>query len=235
MPIKLKDIIKIKNISYVTGTLVRKISVGGGGGGPPAFVEDISDNIASANSDTLQLTIGSGNFGIVTYRIGTTGQNVSVSDDINGSWTEAISRELASHGEVGIFYRHNMGAGLTTVTISFSSATSIRWAFTEYSGVASSNALDQTTSADGSVSTVNPGDITTTTTNQLIVVAAGDNVANEYQAGASYTLQEVVPANPNGRFAYQDRVVSSIGTYGTAFGDASASTWIACAASFKSA
>lgn len=212
----------------------------GGGGSPPAQQQSpVTDNIASGTSDTLAYgsSVSSGNFLVLGCRVGDAGaeKTISVSDSVNGSWTRACSRYVASHGQVEIWFFANSGAGTPTVTLSFGGgATSIRYSIHAYTGVATSSPLDQQTTATAENGLIDPGDLTTTQASELLFSVCGTNSAEDLTAGSSWTHLASVPADPSARYGAQHRIVSSTGTYSgewqTTLGVAS---WVAAYATFK--
>lgn len=198
-----------------------------------------TDNIASGTSDTLAYgsSVSAGSLLIMAIRVGAD-KVFTVSDDVNGAWSTAVTRVLASHGEVGIFYFPNAAGGTTTVSVSLDGgATSIRWSIHEYSGAATASVVDQTATADGTLAASNDGpDVTTTSDGQLLFAVVGSNALDTFTAGTGWALQSEVPAAPGTRMFTQDRV-SDTGTYSADFASAGTSgqTWVAAVATFKAA
>jgi hypothetical protein len=219
---------------------VRRVGlVAGGGGGPITHVQTATDNIGSATSDTLAYgsNVSAGSLLVMSARVGDVDgdKTWTVSDSVNGSWTRANGVFLSGHGELEIWYFPNAASGATTVTLSFGgSASSIRWSIHEYSGVATSSPLEQNNSASGANGLPNNYDVTTTAANQLLFGVLGLNVINTVSPEPDFTLRAQVPAAPNTRYATQDRIVSSAGTYAAEFSYSDTSnSWIAAVATFK--
>jgi hypothetical protein len=85
---------------------------------------------------------------------------VQVSDNVNGAWTRAaVSDTFGGHGDIALYYLQNTAAapyGLT-ITITASTATYLAGAAGDYSGVATSGALDQAVAAQGTGTTADSG------------------------------------------------------------------------------
>jgi hypothetical protein len=184
-----------------------------------AHVQSNEDNIASGTGDTLAYGSGvtAGSLLVMSFRLGDPGsgpKTVTVSDDINGSWTEVPSSAFTGgSGQVGQFYFPNAGSGTTTVTIAISgAATSIRWAIHEFSGVATTSPLEQHNASTFSIGEDGP-DVTTVQANQVIFVSIGVNTAMTITAGTGYTLGQVVPDSPSARFATEYQIVAAATTY----------------------
>ncbi len=107
--------------------------------------------------------------------------NVQVSDNVNGAWTRApASLPFGStSGDNALYYVQNAkasAAGLT-VTIGASAATYLQGTFSEYSGVATSGALDQSATGKGTGTAV--------TTAATPAVSAGDLVYSALVTGGN--------------------------------------------------
>ena len=81
-----------------------------------------------------------------------TGQ-VQVSDNVNGAWTRAQASEhfTSGGGDIALYYVQNSHAALTgiTITVSAAAATYLPSAAAEFSGVATTAALDQSAVGEG--------------------------------------------------------------------------------------
>src|SRR4029077_5278714 len=85
-------------------------------------------------------------------------------------------------------------SGANTVTASYSGTNSHPWlAIYEYSGLSTTNPLDQTAKGQGSGTAVSTGATpTTSSANELVFAAAGfvNNYSGTVTAGAGYSLQQ---------------------------------------------
>ncbi len=122
-----------------------------------------------------------------------TGQ-VQVSDNINGTWTRAGASTTFSNGggDIALYYVQNSKAapfGLT-ITVGSSTATFLEAAAGEYSGVATSAALDQAVAAKGNSATPNSGSTPAVGAGELVVggIVTGGSPGN-VTAGAGFTMR----------------------------------------------
>ena len=122
-----------------------------------------------------------------------TGQ-VQVSDNVNGAWTRAGASTTFSNGggDIALYYVQNSKAapfGLT-VTVSSSSPTYLEGAAGEYSGVATSAALDQAVAAKGNSASPNSGSTPAVGAGELVVggIVTGGSPGN-VTAGTGFTMR----------------------------------------------
>jgi chitodextrinase len=121
----------------------------------PAFVQGAADSPgARKTSTTLTLTrpVVQGDLLVGWFAQYDSPGQVHVSDPVNGAWTRSTAETFnGGTGDLAIYYVQNTkaaAAGLV-VTISSSGATYLPSAISEYSGVATSGALDQTAVSKG--------------------------------------------------------------------------------------
>ena len=74
-----------------------------------------------------------------------------MSDNINGAWTRSSTSTTfgSGHGDLALYYLQNSAAAPSglTITITATSATYLQGTMSEYSGVATTGALDQAAAA----------------------------------------------------------------------------------------
>jgi hypothetical protein len=116
-----------------------------------------------------------------------------------------------------LWYALNAVGGATTSTANFSTSTNgngVRMAVLEYSGIATSSALDVVTTTVQLVgsTTFYSGFVTTNFANELLIGGFSANTSHNCTAGSGYTKRE-----PNGVFTLpyclEDRTVVATGTY----------------------
>lgn len=85
----------------------------------------------------------------------------SVSDDVNGAWTVAVTRSVTA-AQIAVYYLQNSAAGSPQVTVTFSGGSvQADGNFSAWSGVVTASALDATNSAGNTAATTHsPGSIT---------------------------------------------------------------------------
>lgn len=145
----------------------------------------------------------------------------SVADSRSQTFSSAINLTDGATYSRAIFYYANTTAGADTVTVTF--AGSITYASlqcSEYSGVATSSPLDQTTSnsqTDPGTATdaITSGNVTTTTNGQLIVgwTSAIVVAVGTVSAGTNYTGRQ----NVFGDTLFEDRVQTTAGSIAATF------------------
>lgn len=157
--------------------------------------------------------------------IGGTGRDVTVSDDVNGAWRQAVKQTQTTDGHEGyLFYLPKAASGVTTVTVSISGAAgpTIRLAMMEHAGSASGGTVDRTMSAEGNNGapggTCSSTDTSTTTvaTELLVGGATNDNTVGNlvWTAGAGgWTKRATGMAGSNENVAAFDRNVTGTGAY----------------------
>jgi len=98
-----------------------------------------------------------------------------------------------------------------TVSESISNNT-LRFAILEYSGLATSNSLDltSTAAAQGNGTAANSGNATTAAGN-LVLGAVITGLVATYTAGSGYTIEERVPAAPNTKLIVEDQIQGTAG------------------------
>ena len=147
--------------------------------------ESVSASFPSANSP--------GNLIIAFVRMSTTFQTVNVTDTAGNAYVDAVSQGQTADGhQVHIFYAKNIAGGANTVTASFSATINHSWlAVYEYSGLSTTNPIDQVARAQGSDNSPFSGLITTTSANELEFAATGlpASYTGSVSPGPGYTMQ----------------------------------------------
>ncbi len=170
-----------------------------------------------------------------------TGQ-VTVSDSVNGAWTRAAGTAWhggTTPGDIALYYFANSAAAPSglTITITSPTATYLQGGAAEYSGVATSNPLDQvaiatgtSTAADsGLTAAVGPGELVyggMTATNGPGTLTAGTS------QGVSFTKRV---QNTSGSQGEEDITSSAAGQQHAGFTFPTSTQWFAVCAVFKPA
>lgn len=191
----------------------------GGGGGGSATFKALSETTASAGATTIAtpgtLNVAAGDL-IVVLATG----SFSITGVTCGSDTlTAITNANYDSYFSSLWYKENASANAAaTCTASYSSAANFRIiAAANYSGVATSGALDQTScnavgcnSQTTSATTRTAQNVTTTQANELLVYALVDwDDHTSHTGGSSFTLRT---ANTTQNWALLDKNVTSTGT-----------------------
>lgn len=206
-----------------------------------AYVQSVG-NFSTSSGTSLagdfSSTPTNGNLIIVAARIGAAGRTVTVSDDGLNTYAIAITESDGSSDLITFYAMNIAGVASHTVTVSISGAgTSIRMTLHEYSGLATSSALDQTAGDSALVSsaTADSGSTSTTTVADELLFGAGIHGAGgTLSAGTGYGNLTASPsAAGSHKQAGEDQIVSSTGAYNATMGLAANSSWIMTIATFK--
>jgi hypothetical protein len=179
-----------------------------------------------------------GNFIAVVVRAGIANETITVQDSAHNMYLKAV--QLAAGGSPGgenlsIFYAQNIAGGANTVTVSQTTPGTLRFAILEYSGVATSNALDQTSSAQGRSAAPNAGGVTTTTSGDLLLAGILTVDPEIYTPGTGYTAEAVIPGEPNTKLLVEQRIQLNAGPAGGGATLGSSDPWAAVLAAFHPA
>ena len=201
-----------------------------------AYVQSTGGNTTATSVDVSFVdTVTSGNLIVVAARIGTD-QTCTVSDSAGNTYTQQIDQKFTpvTDDHLYIFYAANVTGGSLTITIDPSGTPSIRWTIHEYSGIATSSPVDQSTSLRddlGLGTAVDSGNITTTQADELLFGAASVSGSKDFTPGADYTeRQEIVQ-----KISTEDRIVSSTLTDSADWTISANDTYGAAIVSFKGA
>jgi hypothetical protein len=207
----------------VTLTQQRTIETGGSSG-----------SLAFASANTA------GRFIAVAVRAFYTNQTISVTDSRGNVYRQALKFNNVAEGAeyddtVALFYAENIAGGANTVTVSLSRAASLRFAILEYSGLATSNALDVTRSATARSTTPNSGSATTTAPGDLVLGIFSTQSYRTFTPGAGFTARASVNAAPNTALLVTDRVLPAAGAVAATATLSGTDYWGAGLVAFRSA
>jgi chitodextrinase len=163
---------------------------------------------------------------------------VQVSDNVNGPWTRSSASTTFSSGagDLALFYVQNSAPapwGLT-ITITASSPTFLQGAVSEYSGVATANALDQVAAAKGTGTAVDSGPTAPVGAGELVVggiITGGSpgTVTPGSSQAQPFTLQA---QTSSGSADIEDIAVSSAGAQNARATFSAATDWYAAVGVF---
>jgi hypothetical protein len=122
-----------------------------------------------------------------------------------------------THTDVDIWYGLNSASGGTAITVTYTNATGSGGVnVSEFSGVATSNALDVAPAINSGISTT-PTSPTAVTTNanDLIVVAAADTTISATTAGPTNSFIALAEAANSNKITPAYRIVTTTGSYNT--------------------
>jgi hypothetical protein len=190
---------------------------------------------------TLSKPVGAGDLLVGWFaQYNATGQ-VQVSDNVNGAWTRASASTTFSSGsgDIALYYLQDSQAapfGLT-ITITATSATYLEAAAGDYTGVATSGALDQAVAASGNSTTVDSGPTATVGAGELVVGAiltggSPGTVTPGVTQGQPFTMRA---QTSSGSADIEDVLASAAGAQDARATFSSATDWYAVAAVFHAA
>jgi len=162
---------------------------GGGGGGGGDSLGLVQQKVASGNTGTLPVTLtspstsGNALVAVVALAAGSSASVTSVTDSAGGTWTRGpVGFLTGANTRVEIWYRL-AATSVTSVTATLSAAKTAAVNVTEWSGVASSSAVDGSVGGSGaSATTVTTPSLATTNATDVVIGAIN------YPAAATSTL-----------------------------------------------
>lgn len=162
----------------------------------------------------------------------------NVTDSASNTYTQAYLRANGTSIELGCYYLLNCGTGITSVTANFGASTDIGMWVWEFSGLATSSALDGTpVSASGSSTAPASGNLTTTNANDLliggIVWPSHSTTLSGTTTGFTQETKQNGGNNSELQAAYQ--IVSATGSYSFSGTLSASKPWAAGIAAFKAA
>lgn len=189
-----------------------------------------NNSLAFANNTTA------GNFIAVAIRgSGSSSQVFTVSDSGGNTYHQAFSVGLTASLETfAIFYAENIQGGPDKITVTQSVLGTLRFAILEYSGVATSNSLDATATAQGSSASPNSGNLTTTANGDLLLATIITKNSGTYTAAGGYNIEETIEPAPNAKIVAEDQLQNTAGTVSAGVSLAASDIWGAGLAAFRS-
>jgi hypothetical protein len=219
-----------------TQSFTLTVTAASGGGIKLVQHTSVDEGIAALSSASLAFASNNtaGNWIAVGIRVGQPNETISVKDSKGNTYHSATQINQTGDGDtLAIFYAENIAAGANTVTISVSSADTLRLAILEFSGVASSGSIDQAIASQGSNASPNSGNITTTANGDLLLGAILTADGETVTPGSGFQIAESVPAKPNTKLIIEYQVQGSSGSASASAKLSSADPWAAGVAAFK--
>lgn len=211
-----------------------------------AFAQNLGDlNTASATSlaGTFGSSTVSGNLILNAARVGAQGHVQTFTDSKSNTWAtpNPIELDFPASNHLSIGYALNITGGAShqlTLTID-GAAASIRMVLWEESGIATSSALDKTSTGSNAAEVAIDSGSTATTTqaDEWVFAAAGVDGSGTATAGATFGHIVASPAAATtSKIAGEDKIVAATGTYnGTFTFTAGYGGWGAAIVTFKGA
>ena len=157
----------------------------------------------------------------------------SVTSSPSNTWNSTTDVNNSGKVRIQCYYAMNAASGTTTVTFNFSASVSWEIAIHEYSGVATTSALDQQNGGTGNSSSPSSGSVTTGANGELIFGwTANSTGVGTYTAGTGFTLRQ----SDFGFYASEDQVQGTAGAISATWGQGgSTAQWAAKVLTFKAA
>jgi hypothetical protein len=216
---------------------------------PPTLVQHVSTAsslnpdgafIASELSVPLAMPSLSGNCLIVAVVVGTASgaATITASDDKGNTYTAGPSNvDAASDEKCAILYALNATAGVTKITLHFSSACNyVSACASEFSGVATSSAIDGSHGAHGSGTSWAAGSFTPTTSGDLIYSVAFQY--SDFPSGSTISPGsgfKLLHADRNHGSAAQYQVQTTAGAINPTITSGASRLWFSLAMGLKAA
>lgn len=196
-----------------------------------SYVQSANQRVASGNNVLAYPSSNAGNNLLLAAVVfeDDTSTVTTLADTRGNTWTQcaAIKRSLLSLGSGQLFYAKNCGAGANTVTLTPSAgATSL--ALMEYSGYDTSAPLGQHVEVAGTAATADSGNVTTTTTNELLLAVCLS--FRTLTAGSGYTSRESFVGTVS--VLTEEKVPGAAGPYNATVTLSSSGGYVICLASF---
>jgi hypothetical protein len=166
---------------------------------------------------------------------------VTVSDNVNGAWTRASASTTfgSGSGDIALYYLQNSAAAPSglTITITAPSATYLQGAVADYSGVATTGALDQTAAAKGNSTAVDSGPTASVAAGELVfgaIITGGQpgTVTPGSSQGQTFVMRS---QTGSGSADVEDILTGAAGAQDARATFGSSTDWYAVVATFKSA
>ena len=205
---------------------------------PPALVQSAGKDAGTTGSTTLAFTNSNsaGNFIAVAVRAGGLNQAFTITDSNGNQYRQAVQFNVTLDGvTLAIFYAENIKAGTNTISVASAQSETLRLTILEYSGVATANALDVTTAAQGTSASPNTGPVATTANGDLLIGAVMTANPAAVTAGSGWTLRHTVPVTPNSKLAVEDRLQAAAGPQTATAALSTVDNWGFVLAAFKAA
>lgn len=206
-----------------------------------SLVQHASIDVASSSSSSLAFPSNNsaGNWIGVCVRAGRSGETFTVADTLGNTYIQAsqlnITVDTPNGDTLAIFYAENISAGANSVTVSDSTAATLRFAVFEYTGVATLGSLNVTAQAQGTSTAPSSGNATTSANGDLLLGAIATADALAFTEGTGFEMSEFVPAEPNTKLGVEYQIQTLAGASSATVSLYAADPWGTILASFKRA
>lgn len=159
-----------------------------------------------------------GNLIVVAGTYFAAGTTITVSDSINGAYTQVFVQAAASDNHrTSLSYKANIAGGTVTITYTPPAAADTCIVAAEFNGIATVTPLNTSNSGNGTGTTANSSSITTTQATTTLIAVEGQGTSGAITQNAGSEGFTLIGENESGASAEPIslvyRVVSSTGTY----------------------
>ncbi len=176
---------------------------------------------STACTITFSTSTTAGELIILTYQTGVSGADGStITDNKGDTYAEAYDEVNVPNFSYATYYLANAPAGVNTITLTYGAGNSEIYTNLiagHYTGIATSNPLDVTTSTHGYASNAwASGDITTSQSTELLagqIFTYSCQGTSTFTPATGWTLRSSVADDNGDCFTYGDQIVSTTGTY----------------------
>ncbi len=203
---------------------------------PIALIQTAAKDAGTTASTTLAFpsTNTAGNLIAVAVRAGGINQVFTITDTKGNVYRKAVQFNVTLDSvSLALFYAENISGGANTVQVSSTQSGTLRLGILEYSGVATTNALDVTAAAQGTSAAPTSGNATTTANGDLLIGVFSTADPLNVTPGTGFALSSAVPANPNAKLAVADRVQTAAGSAAAAASLGATTDWGSAFAAFR--
>lgn len=180
--------------------------------------------------------VTAGNMILFGCMIGAIGRTITGSDTLTNTFvTDKVQAETVDGGDMAAGHAYNIAGGADTFScnISGGSAT-IRVSASEFSGAATTAALDKSASAQGSSAAPASGAVVPTVDGEVLYVVTRTANNRTYTAGVDYARVSQVPSNgPNTRMASEYYIQPTAASHDGTFSLSTTDTWATVILTFK--
>jgi hypothetical protein len=199
----------------------------------PGFVQG-TDTSGSSASPAISFASAVLNHSLLVACAGWTDTTItlnSVTSSPSNTWNSTTDINNSGKVRIQCYYAMNVASGTTTVTFNFSASVNWEIAIHEYSGVATTSALDQQNGATGNSSSPSSGSVTPSVDGELIFGWTANSFGvNSYTAGSGFTQRQ----SDLGFYASEDQAQGTAGAISATWGQGGTTAqWAAKVLTFK--
>lgn len=171
-----------------------------------------------ANRQVTLTGTTAGNLIVVAGTYFAAGTTITVSDSVNGTYTQVFVQAAASDSHrTSLSYKANIAGGTVTITYTPPSAADTCIIAAEFNGIATVSPLNTSNSTNGTGTTANSSSITTTQATTTLIAVEGQGTSGSITQNAGSQGFTLIGENESGASAepisFVYRVVTSTGSY----------------------